>query len=49
MNVEGDLTQTEGLEPSLVDRWIVSRLQAAEAEVERSLANLCMDIRTSHL
>ena len=45
MNVEGaDLTQTEGLEPSLVDRWIVSRLQAAEAEVERSLANLRMDM-----
>ena len=45
MNVEGaDLTQTEGLEPSLVDRWIVSRLQAVEAEVERSFANLRMDM-----
>ena len=45
MNVEGaDLTQTEGLKPSLVDRWIVSRLQAVEAEVERAFANLRLDM-----
>jgi len=45
MNVEGaDLTQTEGLKPSLVDRWIVSRLQAVESEVERAFANLRLDM-----
>ncbi|WP_420550900.1 valine--tRNA ligase [Litorivicinus lipolyticus] len=44
MNVEGhDLTVTDGLTPGLADRWIVSQLQAAEAEVHRSFADLRID------
>lgn len=45
MNVEGcDLTQSQAMQPSLADRWIISRLQACEAEVERSLGNLRLDM-----
>lgn len=44
MNVEGhDLKATKGLTPSLADRWIVSQLQATEAEVARCFGDLRMD------
>src|SRR5688572_27210137 len=46
MNTEGrdvGLDATAPLEPSVVDRWIVSRLQRAESEVERGFRDYRFD------
>ncbi|KAK59838.1 hypothetical protein AZ22_4508, partial [Bordetella bronchiseptica 980-2] len=43
MNTEGHALDGDGGELSFADRWIVSQLQALEAEVERGFADYRFD------